>query len=88
MLALMGLAEMTSTGSFRRPVLVVKSDSQVCKYTIYNNHTICVYNCRLSELLTSLALVGASLGIATVLGTLLCYEVKFLLRNQNQYRRS
>jgi hypothetical protein len=41
----------------------------------------------MSELISSLALVGASLGIATALGALVWIWVKFSLRNRNPYRR-
>jgi hypothetical protein len=41
----------------------------------------------MNDLLQSLALVGASIGIATVLGTLVWYWLKLLRRYHKQYPR-
>jgi len=41
----------------------------------------------MSELLPSLVLVGASVGVATVFGTLVWCWMKLSLRRRKQYRR-
>jgi len=63
------------------------TNANKCKYTIYRNHTNCMYTRHMNDLLTSLALVGAAVGITAVLGTLVWCWVKLSLRHQKQHLR-
>jgi len=65
----------------------IEANSRDCKHTNYNNGTQHMYTPPMNELLPPLALVGASLGIATVLGALVWCWMKLSLRYRKQYRR-
>ena len=46
-----------------------------------------MYTCPMTDLIDSLVLVGASVGIATVLGTLVWYWVRLSRRYRKHYPR-